>query len=137
MTDYRQCMECGHSGELGMHRFKDGTLLIANSTTVADHLSGWRCATCDTVELDPDSVQRYAAASDAYILAQRQHLQDELRRIRKKLGLTQRQAAALTGGGNNAFSRYERGEVQPMPAVINLFHLLDRHPELLEEVKSA
>lgn len=58
----------------------------------------------------------------------------EIRRIRRKLGLSQVEAARLTGGGHNAFSRYERGEAAPLPAVINLFRLLDRHPELLSEI---
>lgn len=58
----------------------------------------------------------------------------ELARIRKKLKLTQQAAAKLTGGGKNAFSRYERGEAKPMPAVVNLFRLLDQHPELLKEL---
>jgi HTH-type transcriptional regulator/antitoxin MqsA len=57
-----------------------------------------------------------------------------LQRVRKKLGLTQRQASYLTGGGHNAFSRYERGEAQPLPAVVNLFRLLDKHPELINEL---
>lgn len=59
----------------------------------------------------------------------------ELARIRKKLGLTQKEAAMIAGGGHNAFSRYERGEARPVAAVMNLFRLLDRHPELLKEVK--
>jgi len=59
---------------------------------------------------------------------------EELRRTRNKLGLTQAQAAKLTDGGHNAFSRYERGEATPMPAVVNLFRLLGRHPELLREI---
>lgn len=57
-----------------------------------------------------------------------------LQRVRKKLGLTQHQASLLTGGGHNAFSRYERGEAQPLPAVVNLFRLLDKHPELMKEL---
>lgn len=61
----------------------------------------------------------------------------ELARIRKKLKLTQKEAARLTGGGHNAFSRYERGEAKPLPAVMNLFRLLDRHPELLKELTAA
>jgi len=44
-------------------------------------------------------------------------------------------AACLTGGGHNAFSRYERGEAIPLPAVVNLFKLLDKHPELLKELE--
>lgn len=59
----------------------------------------------------------------------------ELARIRKKLGLTQKEAALIAGGGHNAFSRYERGEAKPVTAVVNLFRLLDRHPELLNELK--
>lgn len=59
----------------------------------------------------------------------------ELIRIRKKLRLTQAKAAALAGGGKNAFSRYEKGKAKPVAAVINLFRLLDRHPELLEELR--
>lgn len=58
----------------------------------------------------------------------------ELVRIRKKLKLTQVQAAQLAGGGKNAFSRYERGQAKPVAAVVNLFRLLDRHPELLKEL---
>jgi HTH-type transcriptional regulator/antitoxin MqsA len=60
----------------------------------------------------------------------------ELTRIRKKLKLTQVQAAQLAGGGKNAFSRYERGQAKPVAAVINLFRLLDQHPELLDELKT-
>lgn len=58
-----------------------------------------------------------------------------LAQIRKKLKLTQKEAAKLTGGGKNAFSRYERGEARPLAAVLNLFKLLDKHPELLNEIR--
>jgi HTH-type transcriptional regulator/antitoxin MqsA len=58
----------------------------------------------------------------------------DLRRIWRKLGLSQVAAARLTGGGRNAFSRYERGETVPLPAVVNLFRLLDKHPELLDDL---
>jgi hypothetical protein len=62
----------------------------------------------------------------------RERQSKEIRRIRRKLGLSQIAAARLTGGGHNAFSRYERGEA--MPAVVNLFRLLDKHPELLKDL---
>lgn len=48
----------------------------------------------------------------------------ELARIRKKLKLTRQEAARITGGGPNAFSRYERGKARPLPAVTNLFTFL-------------
>jgi HTH-type transcriptional regulator/antitoxin MqsA len=41
----------------------------------------------------------------------------------------------IAGGSDNAFSRYERGQAQPVAAVVNLFRLLDIQPELLKELK--
>lgn len=58
----------------------------------------------------------------------------EIRRIRKKLNLTQKQAAQIFGGGANAFSRYERGEAFPIRSTSNLLRLLDKHPEQLQEL---
>ncbi len=49
--------------------------------------------------------------------------------MREKLGLTQAKAALLTGGGHNALPRYEPGEAVPMPSVVNLLRIRDRHPE--------
>ncbi len=68
------------------------------------------------------------------VLRAREIERTEIRRIRRKLGLSQASAARLTGGGHNAFSRYERGRAVPLPAVVNLFKLLDKHPELLKEL---
>ncbi|CAG0928519.1 MAG: Antitoxin MqsA [Rhodocyclaceae bacterium] len=59
----------------------------------------------------------------------------ELARIRKRLRMTQAEAARIAGGGKNAFSRYEKGHARPVMAVSVLFKLLDRHPELVREVK--
>lgn len=55
--------------------------------------------------------------------------------VRKKLGLGQREAAEIFGGGINAFSRYETGKTKPPLALVKLFKLLDRHPDLLREVR--
>lgn len=57
--------------------------------------------------------------------------------VRKKLDLGQREAAEIFGGGINAFSRYENGKTKPPLALVKLFKLLDRHPDLLNEVKTA
>jgi HTH-type transcriptional regulator / antitoxin MqsA len=51
--------------------------------------------------------------------------------VRKKLDLGQREAAEIFGGGINAFSRYENGKTKPPLALVKLFKLLDRHPDLL------
>ena len=57
--------------------------------------------------------------------------------VRRKLKLDQREAARLFGGGVNAFSRYETGKTRPPLALVQLLRLLDRHPELLEEMRQA
>jgi len=131
----RQCFNCA-AGER-MTRFEGETFAIehAGLTATVDDLSGWRCGSCGEVEFDSDSARRYAAAGDALVLRNREQQCKEIRRIRRKLGLTQADAARLTGGGHNALSRYERGKAAPLPAVVNLFRLLDKHPELLDELR--
>jgi HTH-type transcriptional regulator/antitoxin MqsA len=57
--------------------------------------------------------------------------------VRKKLDLDQREAAAIFGGGVNAFSRYETGKTKPSLALLKLLRVLDRHPDLLDEVRAG
>ena len=130
----RTCLNC--EARKGMTRFERETFTIehAGMTATVEGLSGWRCQTCGEVEFDADSARRYAAMGDELVLHDRERQSKEIRRIRRKLGLSQVAAARLTGGGHNAFSRYERGEVTPLPAVLNLFRLLDKHPELLNDL---
>ena len=58
----------------------------------------------------------------------------EIKKVREKLHLTQRKAAEIFGGGVNAFSKYERGELPVSKPLSQLFHLLDKHPNLLTEL---
>jgi len=57
--------------------------------------------------------------------------------VRKKLNLGQKEAADIFGGGINAFSRYENGKTKPPLALVKLLKVLDRHPDLLNEVRAA
>ena len=129
----RSCMSCGATDVV---HFKGRSFTIDHLTaaeTIGD-LAGWECMVCRDVVFEPDSASRYAEAGDRLVQAARDAQRLNIRRIRRKLKLTQAQAAQLTGGGHNAFSRYERGESVPMPAVMNLFRILDNHPELLGEL---
>jgi HTH-type transcriptional regulator/antitoxin MqsA len=130
---------CGSCGTRRMKRFENGTFSIQHgglSETIKG-LRGWRCGGCDEVEFDAASARKYASAGDRLVLRAREIERSEIRRIRRKLGLTQTAAARLTGGGHNAFSRYERGEAVPLPAVVNLFKLLDKHPNLLKDLLAS
>lgn len=48
--------------------------------------------------------------------------------IRKKLGITQAQAARVFGGGPTAFSKYENGEVAPSDGMEKLLRMADSVP---------
>ena len=129
----RECLNCAH-GYL-RHAVKNVPYEYKGHATVVPKIAGWHCPHCHEVEFDSgegkrfaEAIKRIAADIDAQEAA-------ELVRIRKKLKLTQLEAARITGGGPNAFSRYERGKARPLPAVTNLFRLLDRHPELLNELQ--
>lgn len=58
-----------------------------------------------------------------------------IRRLRKKLGLSQREAGTLLKVGENAFDKYERGLIEPSGPTSQLLRLLDRHPELVEDLR--
>ena len=130
----RKCLNC--DDRKGLTRFDGETFTVehAGQKVQVEGLSGWRCGACGEVEFDAESARQYAAAGDALVMRDRARQSKEIRRIRRKLGLSQVAAARLTGGGHNAFSRYERGEVAPLPAVIKLLRLLDKHPELLKDI---
>lgn len=58
-----------------------------------------------------------------------------IRRVRKKLKLSQREAGGLLKVGENAFDKYERGLIEPSGPTSQLLRLLDQHPELVEELR--
>ncbi len=60
---------------------------------------------------------------------------EEIRRIRKKLRLTQEQAGQLVGGGPRAFQKYETGDLSPSRAVSSALALLDHDPSGLEVLR--
>lgn len=130
------CLNCEQSDmEL---RTKDVIIELDGLTRVVPGVKGWHCPACGEIEFVGDgSAKRYASALDALAAERDAQQREELARIRKRLKLTQAQAAAIAGGGPNAFSRYERGKARPVAAVVNLFRLLDKHPELLAELRSA
>jgi HTH-type transcriptional regulator/antitoxin MqsA len=58
-----------------------------------------------------------------------------IKRVRKKLKLSQREAGGLLKVGEAAFDKYERGLVEPSGPTSQLLRLLDRHPELIEDLR--
>jgi HTH-type transcriptional regulator/antitoxin MqsA len=123
----------------------DGTLLEAGTrdllysyrgkSLTVPQVSGWHCPVCGDCTFDEGEGKRYSAAVDAFCAQVDAEFAESLRHIRKKLGLKQAEAGQLFGGGASAFSEYERGKTQPHKSTVLLLKLLDRHPELLAEIR--
>jgi HTH-type transcriptional regulator/antitoxin MqsA len=56
---------------------------------------------------------------------------EDIRRIRRNLGLSQREAGAVIGGGPNAFQKYEAGDVVVSHAISSALRILDAYPDAL------
>ncbi len=52
----------------------------------------------------------------------------EIRRIRKKLQLSQEEAGIMIGGGSRAFQKYEAGDLLPSRAISSALALLNHDP---------
>ena len=56
---------------------------------------------------------------------------EEIRSIRRDLGLSQAEASELFGGGPRAFAKYEAGTVKPSASLIKLLRLLHSNPAMI------
>lgn len=126
------CLNCEQADMV--RRKKDTVIAYRGHQTTVRAVDGWHCPACGEVEFAGKEGERYAQALEKLRLKVDAQEAAELVRIRKKLGLSQRRAAEIAGGGVNAFSRYENGKAKPVAAVVNLFRLLDKHPELMDEI---
>ena len=106
------------------------------STVIAD-VTGDFCPACGEAVMSPEHGKRYADALLAFNKQVNASIIDPkvIARVRTKLNLGQHEAADLFGGGVNAFSRCETGKTKPSLALVKLLALLDRHPELLGELR--
>lgn len=132
-----KCPVCG-AAQL-THDTRDIEHAHKGQTTVIRGVVGEFCSSCDEVIMDLAESERVMREMQAFN-RQVDALGGDpvfIAGVRKKLNLGQREAAALFGGGVNAFSRYENGRARPPRALIKLLKVLDRHPELLREVRDA
>lgn len=130
-----QCPACGSASAARDSRdrpyvYKGRTLLIP--AVVGDY-----CPACDEAVLDGAESARVSAAMLEFNRQVNAAIVDPsfISSVRKKLALDQKEASEIFGGGVNAFSRYETGKAKPPLALVKLLRMLDRHPELLEEVR--
>lgn len=132
-----KCPTCA-AAEL-VHDTRDLPYTYKGDSTILPLVTGDFCPACDESILDAAESRRTmnlmldfnkqvnAASVDPGFISS----------VRKKLALDQREAAEIFGGGVNAFSRYESGKTKPPLALVKLLKVLDRHPDLLNEIRMA
>ncbi len=122
-----------------VHCTRDLPHTYKGETTSIPAVAGDHCPTCGESVLDAAESARVSAAMLAFQRQVNAGIVDPgfIAGVRRKLALDQREAAEIFGGGVNAFSRYETGRTRPSLALVKLLKLLDRHPELLDEVRAA
>lgn len=132
-----KCPICG-AAEL-VHDTRDLPYTYKGETTTIAAVTGDFCPACGEVISDMDESVRTSALMLEFNKQVNASIVDPgfITSVRKKLALDQREAAEIFGGGVNAFSRYENGKTKPPLALVKLLKVLDRHPDLLDEVKAA
>jgi len=131
-----KCPVCG-AAEL-VHDTRDLPYTYKGETTVIPAVTGDFCPACSESILDATESDRVMREMRAFSRRVNAAIVDPefIASVRKKLSLDQRQAAEIFGGGVNAFSRYENGKTKPPLALVKLLKVLDRHPDLLDEIRT-
>ncbi|MDP1899228.1 MAG: type II toxin-antitoxin system MqsA family antitoxin [Rubrivivax sp.] len=132
-----KCPSCG-AAKL-VHDTRDMPYTYKGESTILPQVTGDFCPACDESILDASESRRTMELMLAFSKQVNGSYVDPefIAGVRKKLNLDQREAGEIFGGGVNAFSRYENGKTQPPVALVKLLKVLDRHPELLSEVRVA
>ncbi len=116
---------------------RDVPYIYKGESTVLPQVKGDFCAACDESVLDAAESRRTMNLMLAFNKQVNASIVDPdfIASVRKKLDLDQREAGEIFGGGVNAFSRYENGKTKPPLALVKLLRVLDRHPDLLDEIR--
>jgi HTH-type transcriptional regulator / antitoxin MqsA len=132
-----KCQICARA-EL-VHDTRDMPYTYKGETTVIPAVTGDFCPACGEVVLTmAESIRVSALMLEFNKQVNASIVNPEfIANVRKKLNLDQREAAEIFGGGINAFSRYENGKTKPPLALVKLLQILDRHPDLLAEIRTA
>ncbi|MCK6372782.1 MAG: type II toxin-antitoxin system MqsA family antitoxin [Zoogloea sp.] len=132
-----KCPQCGRAKLV--HDIRDMPYTYKGESTVIPAVTGEFCPACDEAVLDMAESTRTSALMLAFNRQVNAAIVDPefIAGVRKKLALDQREAAEIFGGGVNAFSRYENGKTKPSLALVKLLRVLDKHPDLLDEVRAA
>ena len=125
------CPECGHPMRYEKH---DDVLVYRDRKRTIKTL-GWWCTKCGEAILSGEPLiaherafQQLKAEVDGVLGPK------EVAQVRAALGLSQRKAGEVLGGGPRAFQKYESGKQAVSVPMSHLLRLLARDPSRLREL---
>lgn len=129
---YETCHACGNK----MYRDSRPSKISYKGETASAQQPGWYCSGCDEILLQGKD----AKATEPAFLKLKAKVEgllmpDEIKTIRKKLGLSQAMAGEILGGGPRAFYKYENGLTLLSRPMNNQLVLLANNPDRLEELQ--
>jgi HTH-type transcriptional regulator/antitoxin MqsA len=132
-----RCPVCGVA-EL-VRDTRDMPYIYKGESKIISMVTGDFCSACGEAVLEQSEAERISSLMLEFNKQVNASFVDPafIAAVRKKLALDQREAGKIFGGGVNAFSRYENGKTKPPLALVKLLKLLDRHPDLLAEIRST
>jgi HTH-type transcriptional regulator/antitoxin MqsA len=132
-----KCPICGKA-EL-VEDTRDISYTYKGETTTIPAMTGEFCPACGEAILGAAESARISALMLEFNKQVNASIVDPefIASVRKRLALDQREAGEIFGGGVNAFSRYENGKTKPPLSLVKLLKVLDRHPDLLAEIRTA
>ncbi|AHK22076.1 antitoxin (plasmid) [Yersinia similis] len=131
-----KCPVCG-GAEL-FHDIRELSYTYKGESTIIANVEGDYCPACNEVIISKHDAARVSAAMLAFNKEVNAAIVSPLfiAEVRNKLALSQREAGEIFGGGANAFSRYETGRAKPHLSTVKLLRVLDKHPDLLQEIRA-
>ena len=115
-----------------MRRDSRSMTLTYKGHSVELSMPGWYCDCCDQSTHTGEDM-KYSDRALNRLKARAEGLlePEEIRRIRKRIRLTQATAGEVIGGGPRAFQKYESGDLLPSRAISSALLLLDQQPKLI------
>ncbi|MFZ5452987.1 MAG: type II toxin-antitoxin system MqsA family antitoxin [Thermodesulfobacteriota bacterium] len=119
-----------------MHRGVRPMTLTYKGESITFDMPGWYCDECEE-SIHTGKDMKISDRMLNWLKAKSEGLlgPEEIRRIRRKLRLSQETAGLLIGGGPRAFQKYESGDLLPSRAVSSALVLLDHEPDSLAILK--
>ncbi len=133
--DTRPCLVCGGAAQ---YRSRPRSIRYKQQSVEIDQPAWW-CDACGEALIEGEDAKLASLAFDE-LRARVDKLPlsaSAVRALREEIGLSQRKAGELLGGGPRAFQKYESGATRISHGMARLLSLVATHKELIDQLPTA